>query len=239
MEIRRMYWNSFMAHVVVISTIFAVSIHLTTASSSTNTKKPKTFSASKKSHQHHERVIRQVEKLAGEEHVESRRKCTHSSREKRYADRSPRSPRYEIRSANRGDFDFGMALYFTGQSDLLRRSIKNLGRVEYPTEQFSVELWVKPEGGQKSPAVIIGKGILFHQLCYKTNVYEDSIDHKLRSCFDVLFNGDHYNVKPDLKCVFIFSIEMICIIYGKAVLPYPNAYQRYYCLPSRELTNET
>ncbi|XP_072015800.1 pappalysin-1-like [Amphiura filiformis] len=102
-----------------------------------------------------EHVLRRAERAATEEHIKSRRQCVHSSRERRSGDRYSRTPRYA--TTGRGNSVYGMALYFTGQNDLLRRAVKNhLTTVGYPTEQFTVELWVKPEGGQKSPAIIVG-----------------------------------------------------------------------------------
>lgn len=105
-----------------------------------------------------EQLFQRLERSAAEEHVQSRRQCTHSARERRNADRLPRLPRG---TGIRGNAEFGTALYFSGQSDFVRRSVKSHlpNPIGYPTEQFTVELWVKPEGGQRSPAVIIGKFI--------------------------------------------------------------------------------
>ncbi|KAM7401317.1 hypothetical protein PAMA_005486 [Pampus argenteus] len=46
------------------------------------------------------------------------------------------------------------ALYFSGRREQLR--LKPAARVELPRAMFSLELWVKPEGGQSNPAVIAG-----------------------------------------------------------------------------------
>lgn len=46
------------------------------------------------------------------------------------------------------------ALYFSGRREQLK--LKPTARVELPRAKFSLELWVKPEGGQSSPAVIAG-----------------------------------------------------------------------------------
>ncbi|KAM7378792.1 hypothetical protein PAMP_004390 [Pampus punctatissimus] len=46
------------------------------------------------------------------------------------------------------------ALYFSGRREQLR--LKPAARVELPRAKFSLELWVKPEGGQSNPAVIAG-----------------------------------------------------------------------------------
>lgn len=46
------------------------------------------------------------------------------------------------------------ALYFNGRREQLR--VKPAAGVELPRAKFSLELWVKPEGGQSNPAVIAG-----------------------------------------------------------------------------------
>ncbi|XP_034038636.1 pappalysin-2 [Thalassophryne amazonica] len=46
------------------------------------------------------------------------------------------------------------ALYFSGRREQLK--LKPTAGVEVPKEEFSLELWVKPEGGQSSPAIIAG-----------------------------------------------------------------------------------
>ncbi len=46
------------------------------------------------------------------------------------------------------------ALYFSGRREKLR--LKPAAGVELPRAKFSLELWVKPEGGQSNPAVIAG-----------------------------------------------------------------------------------
>ncbi|CAJ1071461.1 pappalysin-2 [Xyrichtys novacula] len=46
------------------------------------------------------------------------------------------------------------ALYFSGRREQLR--VKPAAEVELPRAKFSLELWVKPEGGQSNPAVIAG-----------------------------------------------------------------------------------
>lgn len=46
------------------------------------------------------------------------------------------------------------ALYFSGRLEQLK--LKSAARVELPRAKFSLELWVKPEGGQSNPAVIAG-----------------------------------------------------------------------------------
>lgn len=46
------------------------------------------------------------------------------------------------------------ALYFSGRREQLK--LKPAAGVELPRATFSLELWVKPEGGQSNPAVIAG-----------------------------------------------------------------------------------
>nr|XP_019955585.1 PREDICTED: pappalysin-2 [Paralichthys olivaceus] len=46
------------------------------------------------------------------------------------------------------------ALHFSGRREQLK--VKPTARVELPRAKFSLELWVKPEGGQSNPAVIAG-----------------------------------------------------------------------------------
>lgn len=47
------------------------------------------------------------------------------------------------------------ALYFNGQKEQLR--VNPAAGIELPRAKFSVELWVKPEGGQTNPAIIAGE----------------------------------------------------------------------------------
>ncbi|XP_064420709.1 pappalysin-1 [Latimeria chalumnae] len=64
---------------------------------------------------------------------------------------APQSPRRHHRSAQL-EGQPGKSAYFTGKGDQLRlKSGTMLPRVE-----FSLEMWIKPEGGQGSPAVITG-----------------------------------------------------------------------------------
>lgn len=49
--------------------------------------------------------------------------------------------------------DRGKAVYFTGRGDQLRLK----PGVEIPRGNFTVEMWIKPEGGQRSPTVIAGR----------------------------------------------------------------------------------
>lgn len=46
----------------------------------------------------------------------------------------------------------GKAVYFTGKRDQLRLKPST----EIPRGNFTLEMWIKPEGGQRSPAVIAG-----------------------------------------------------------------------------------
>uniref|UniRef100_A0AAV2IQE2 Uncharacterized protein n=1 Tax=Knipowitschia caucasica TaxID=637954 RepID=A0AAV2IQE2_KNICA len=47
------------------------------------------------------------------------------------------------------------AVYFTGRGDQLRLK----PGVEIPRGNFTLELWIKPEGGQRSPAVIAERAV--------------------------------------------------------------------------------
>lgn len=49
--------------------------------------------------------------------------------------------------------DRGKAVYFTGRGDQLRLK----PGVEIPRGNFTLEMWIKPEGGQRSPTVIAGR----------------------------------------------------------------------------------
>lgn len=49
------------------------------------------------------------------------------------------------------------ALYFSGRREQLK--LKPASGVELPRAKFSLELWVKPEGGQSNPAVIAGGSV--------------------------------------------------------------------------------
>lgn len=59
-----------------------------------------------------------------------------------------RSSQAEVNSPDRGK-----AVYFTGRGDQLRLK----PGVEIPRGNFTLEMWIKPEGGQRSPTVIAGR----------------------------------------------------------------------------------
>ncbi|PVD22075.1 hypothetical protein C0Q70_17878 [Pomacea canaliculata] len=71
----------------------------------------------------------------------------------------------EITSLNPSGF--GNAVYFSGLEVLVLKSSPHVAPWrELPRASFSVELWVQPEGGQNTPAVIVGKCVshlLYHQ----------------------------------------------------------------------------
>lgn len=50
------------------------------------------------------------------------------------------------------------ALYFSGRQEQLK--LNPAAGLELPREKFSLELWVKPEGGQSNPAVVAGESTL-------------------------------------------------------------------------------
>lgn len=69
-----------------------------------------------------------------------------------------RVPRQRRRSSHAEDTSphRGRAVYFTGRGDQLRLK----PGVEIPRGNFTLELWIKPEGGQRSPTVIAGRRAL-------------------------------------------------------------------------------
>lgn len=58
--------------------------------------------------------------------------------------------------AEENSSDRGKSVYFTGRGDQLRLK----PGVEIPRGNFTLEMWIKPEGGQRSPTVIAGKDSL-------------------------------------------------------------------------------
>ncbi|KAG5271962.1 hypothetical protein AALO_G00160070 [Alosa alosa] len=75
-----------------------------------------------------------------------------------------RLPRQRRRSsqAEESSSGRGKAVYFTGRGDQLRLK----PGVEIPRGNFTFEMWVKPEGGQRSPTVIAG---LFDKCFYASS----------------------------------------------------------------------
>lgn len=63
--------------------------------------------------------------------------------------------------------DRGKAVYFTGRGDQLRLK----PGVEIPRGNFTLEMWIKPEGGQRSPTVIAGKDKSTHPPSYIVNSF--------------------------------------------------------------------
>lgn len=55
--------------------------------------------------------------------------------------------------AEENSSDRGRSVYFTGRGDQLRLK----PGVEIPRGNFTLEMWIKPEGGQRSPTVIAGR----------------------------------------------------------------------------------
>uniref|UniRef100_A0A8C9RP30 Pregnancy-associated plasma protein A, pappalysin 1b n=1 Tax=Scleropages formosus TaxID=113540 RepID=A0A8C9RP30_SCLFO len=74
------------------------------------------------------------------------------------------SPRQHRRSSQAEQSSSGRAkaVYFTGRGDQLRLK----PGVEVPRGNFTLEMWLKPEGGQRSPAVIAG---LYDKCFYTSN----------------------------------------------------------------------
>ncbi|XP_012669767.1 pregnancy-associated plasma protein A, pappalysin 1a [Clupea harengus] len=74
-----------------------------------------------------------------------------------------RLPRQRRRSSQADESSGrGKAVYFTGRGDQLRLK----PGVEIPRGNFTLEMWVKPEGGQRSPTVIAG---LFDKCFYASS----------------------------------------------------------------------
>lgn len=59
--------------------------------------------------------------------------------------------------------DRGKAVYFTGRGDQLRLK----PGVEIPRGNFTLEMWIKPEGGQRSPTVIAGRIFIIIIITFK------------------------------------------------------------------------
>lgn len=70
--------------------------------------------------------------------------------ERRVLRQRRRSSQAEDNSQDRGN-----AVYFIGMGDQLRLK----PGVEIPRGNFTLEMWIKPEGGQRSPTVIAGKTV--------------------------------------------------------------------------------
>lgn len=64
-----------------------------------------------------------------------------------------RQQRRRSSQAEENSPDRGKAVYFTGRGDQLRLK----PGVEIPRGNFTLEMWIKPEGGQRSPTVIAGR----------------------------------------------------------------------------------
>lgn len=62
--------------------------------------------------------------------------------------------------------DRGKAVYFTGRGDQLRLK----PGVEIPRGNFTLEMWIKPEGGQRSPTVIAGRTVSTFSIILSTQL---------------------------------------------------------------------
>ncbi|XP_060126583.1 pappalysin-1 [Zootoca vivipara] len=75
---------------------------------------------------------------------------------------APRAPRRRRRAQEGGEQPaVSRALYFRGEGDQLRLKAE----VELPRDAFTVQAWLRPEGGQKTPAVVAG---LYDKCSYTT-----------------------------------------------------------------------
>lgn len=102
--------------------------------------------------------------------------------ERRVPRQRRRSAQAEENSAGRGK-----SVYFTGRGDQLRLK----PGVEIPRGNFTLEMWIKPEGGQRSPTVIAGRIVYtaFIQLSTQLRLLV-----QLRSKFVWKMRSKHVNV---------------------------------------------
>lgn len=89
---------------------------------------------------------------------------THSRRKRSISDPLPAYPKRQKRNSNGSHREeegsgMGTGLYFQGEGTLHLRGSRPL-----PTDSFTVELWVKPEGGQPNPVHIIGKQLFCNRV---------------------------------------------------------------------------
>lgn len=100
-----------------------------------------------------------------------------------------RLPRQRRRSsqAEESSSGRGKAVYFTGRGDQLRLK----PGVEIPRGNFTLEMWVKPEGGQRSPTVIAGNtsGKTLSLLTLELNEWEDLAVESLRATHHAIVKG--------------------------------------------------
>lgn len=82
------------------------------------------------------------------------------------------------------------AVYFSGQAEQLK--VNPAFGIELPRSRFTLELWVKPEGGQNNPAIIAGGCSFIHH------------SHILKSLFSCW----------KLRCSFSFFFLGIVIVIG-------------------------
>lgn len=68
--------------------------------------------------------------------------------------------------AEENSVDRGKSVYFTGRGDQLRLK----PGVEIPRGNFTLEMWIKPEGGQRSPTVIAGRIVYTSSLQLSTQL---------------------------------------------------------------------
>ena len=86
------------------------------------------------------------------------RRDTHQGSRTRH--RFPRDVRFPSASQTFTGDGFGKAAYFSGVRELLQLRAKKrsgLAQEMIPRQHFTIELWIKPEGGQRNPTVILGK----------------------------------------------------------------------------------
>ncbi|KAG2470037.1 PAPP1 protein, partial [Polypterus senegalus] len=103
-----------------------------------------------------------------------------------------RLPRQHHRSSQpeESTLSRGKAVYFTGKGDQLRLK----PGTEIPKGKFTLEMWIKPEGGQKSPAVIAGTWLLllhFEEIYWRMNNIIKSGVAKSFAAFSAFFKAQN------------------------------------------------
>lgn len=97
--------------------------------------------------------------------------CAVSDRVTDVLEHHARHPR-DVQSATSGSKEGNLgnkAVYFIGQKQVLRLKDRNKAKTLIPYKAFTVELWMKPEGGQPDSVPVIGKHNISLQ-CHKQNL---------------------------------------------------------------------
>lgn len=116
---------------------------------------------------HQRRKVETVKDHFKQKHQYYSNLCSNSRKTNEKSEHLSRQPR-AARRWRTGGSKSGNALYFTGKEILKLKTGRRNSQIDIPGHQFTVELWVKPEGGQYDPVTIIGK---YGSICVYT-VYE-------------------------------------------------------------------